>query len=86
MRRFPAMGFSLALLAVLSLGTIVLMATEEPPVPVRCEVPFPSCQRCERNFIDCCKFCGQPEVACLIACETQYGFCVERCPHSAQLP
>ncbi len=80
MKKIFRAGFVLAILTALSLGAMMLTASDLS-AEARCQVPFPSCKKCEKEFIECCIFCSQPGVACFVPCEIPYQICVDQtCP------
>ena len=75
MRTLKCAALSLGLLTVAGLAAPTLItgpaleAQAAPPCEVQCKKEFRACQR----------ICGQPNVNCLVACETVLDICLANC-------
>jgi hypothetical protein len=67
--------FALSLLAAVGLGALVLATDLSSPTQAAppCEV------QCKKEFRECQRFCGRPDIHCFVACETVLDICLANC-------
>jgi hypothetical protein len=75
MNKWKRVLVSLGCLAVIATGTLALVsgpsftAQAAPPCPVQCK----------KEYKQCVRFCGQPDVYCFASCETVLEICLANC-------
>jgi len=66
---------ALILFAVTTVGLLALLIG--PSLDAQAK---PSCEiECKKEYAQCRAFCSKPDVACFVACETVYDWCIAAC-------